>query len=129
MNDLRSAANPRTDDRGQDLRRREAGTFRERRGDYPSDVSDAQWERLARLLPLEESAGHRRRTDLREVVNGINYRWRTGCVWRMLPHDLPPWETVYFYFNAWRRAGVLPEIRDVLLRRKGGARGRGEALR
>lgn len=128
MNEFQSAANPRTDVCRRDSTRRSAAAFRERRGGYPSDVSDAQWETLARLLPFEESAG-RRRTDLREVVNGINYRWRTGCVWRMLPHDLPPWETVYFYFNDWRRAGVLPEIRNVLLRRKGGARGRGEALR
>jgi putative transposase len=54
---------------------------------------------------------------VRTVLNAINFRWRCGCTWRMLPHDFPPWETVYMYFRIWRQAGILPFIRDALLHR------------
>jgi putative transposase len=53
------------------------------------------------------------------VVNAVNYRWTTGCAWRMLPHDFPPWETVYTYFRDWRRNGTLPELRTICLQRGG----------
>lgn len=88
-----------------------------RRG-YPSDLTDAQWRTVAPLMPPDPKRGRRRRTDMREVVNAINYRWTTGCVWRMLPHDFPPWETVYTYFRRWQRDGTLIRIREVLLRRR-----------
>lgn len=88
-----------------------------KRTPYPSDVPDEVWRRIAPLLPPAGSRGRRRQTDLREVVNGINYRWTTGCTWRMLPHDFPPWETVYTYFRCWQRRGILPEVRQELLRR------------
>lgn len=91
---------------------------RERRP-YPSDLTDAQWRRVARLIPPERKRGRRRRTDMRDVVNAINYRWTTGCVWRMLPHDFPPWETVYTYFRRWQRDGTLTPLREILLRRPG----------
>lgn len=83
---------------------------------YPSDLTDEQWSRIAPLLPASKNAGRRRGTDLREVLNAINYRWRTGCVWRMLPHDFPPWATVYTYFRAWQRDGTLKHVREVLLK-------------
>lgn len=85
---------------------------------YPSDVTDRQWAQIAGLL-AEMSAGRRHRTvELREVINALSYRWRTGCVWRMLPHDFPPWPTVYWYVRRWRRDGTLRQIREVLLRRE-----------
>lgn len=99
------------------------GSHRER-PPYPSDVSAEQWRRIAPLLPPDEKRGRRRSTDLREVVNGINYRWSTGCVWRMLPHDFPPWATVYTYFRRWRSDGTLPVIREELLKRRGRPPGR-----
>lgn len=82
---------------------------------YPSDLSDPKWNRLARLLPSDHSRGRRRSTDLREILNAINYRWQTRCAWRMLPHDLPPWQTVYTYYRDWEVAGLMPKIRAALV--------------
>lgn len=82
---------------------------------FPSDLSDKQWRMIEILIPPERDRGRHRSTDLREVVNGINYRWSTGCVWRMLPHDFPPWATVYTYFRRWQGEGTLTELRDALL--------------
>lgn len=93
------------------------GDREKRRRPYPSDVSQRQWGLIARCLPEESSRGRRRSTDLREVVNAVNYRWTTGCAWRMLPHDFPPWETVYTYFRDWRRTGTLHDVRAVCPRR------------
>ena len=84
------------------------------RARYPSDLTDRQWARLAPLLPPPKPGGRPRTTDLREVVNAILYVLRNGIVWRALPHDFPPWETVYYYFNTWRQAGVWAEAHDLL---------------
>lgn len=89
---------------------------------YPSDLTEEQWQTARELLPKQAERGRRRDADLREVLNGINYRWKTGCPWRMLPHDLPAWETVYFYFNSWRRAGLLTDLREIVLRRRRSSR-------
>ena len=63
------------------------------RKSYPSDLTDEQWEILGPLLPPAKPGGRPRTVDLREVVNGILYLLRSGCPWRMVPHDLPPWQT------------------------------------
>ena len=89
---------------------------------YTSDLSDNQWRTIEILIPPERDRGRHRSTDLREVVNGINYRWSTGCVWRMLPHDFPPWATVYTYFRRWQHEGTLKELRDALLSCRGAPR-------
>ena len=81
---------------------------------YPSDLTDAQWDELASLLPLAKPGGHPRTVDLREVINGILYVLRSGCSWRMLPHDLPPWGTVWWYFRQWRQDGIWECIHEVL---------------
>ena len=81
---------------------------------YPSDLTDAQWARLAPLLPAAKRGGRPRTVELREVVNGILYRLREGCTWRALPHDLPPWGTVHTYFRAWRRDGTWQRVHDAL---------------
>ena len=85
---------------------------------YPSDLTDAQWHQIEPSIPPEKDLGRHRSTEIREIVNGINYRWSTGCVWRMLPHDFPPWATVYTYFRRWQRDGTLREIREMLVRRR-----------
>ncbi len=82
---------------------------------YPSDLSETQWARLQPLLPEPQTVGRHRVVNPREVANAINYRWETGCVWRMLPHDFPPWGTVYAYFRHWQRAGVIRHLREILL--------------
>ena len=94
-------------------------TYYKRRS-YPSDITDAQWECIAPLIstPANSKRGRKRETDLREVINAINYRWSTGCVWRMLPHDLPSWNTIYTYFHRWEQDGTLKKLRDILLNRK-----------
>jgi transposase len=82
---------------------------------YPSDLTDAQWSRLDDVLPPKRLVGRHRSVSLRDVANAINYRWETGCVWRMLPHDFPAWGTVYAYFRTWQRAGVIRQLREILL--------------
>lgn len=72
-----------------------------RRG-YSTDLTDAQWEVIAPHLPPPGPRGRPRRTDLRAVVDAILYLLRTGCQWRMLPADFPPWGTVWWYFRQWR---------------------------
>jgi putative transposase len=79
---------------------------------YPSDLSDAEWEILKSLLPSPKGFGHPVEVDFREVLNGIFYVQRTGCQWEMLPHDLPPYTTVYGYFQKWQRKGIWQQIHD-----------------
>lgn len=66
---------------------------------YKSDLTMEQWRLLEPLIPPEKPGGRHRTVDMSEVVNGIFYVLRTGCSWEMLPHDLPPYSTVYFYFR------------------------------
>ena len=80
---------------------------------YDSDLTDEQWDIVEPMLPPPKRRG-RPRADLREVVNGIMYAARSGCTWRMLPHDLPPWPTVHKHFKRWGRDGTLERIHDAL---------------
>lgn len=73
---------------------------------YPSDLTDAQWTLLEPGIPPPRPGGRPRKTNMREVVNAIFYLTREGCSWRALPHDFPPWKTVYNYFEAWKRDGT-----------------------
>jgi putative transposase len=84
------------------------------RARYPSDRTDRQWARLEPDLPPPKPGGRPRSTDVREVVDAILYLLRNGIVWRALPHDFPPWETVYSSFNTWRRAGVWEQAHDLV---------------
>ncbi len=80
---------------------------------YPSDVTDEQWEIFEALIP--PSRGGRPRTiNLRQIVNGIFYRNRAGCQWRMLPKEFGPWITVYYYFAKWRQDGTWQRINAAL---------------
>jgi transposase len=80
-----------------------------RRG-YPSDLTDAQWALIEALLPEPNMDGRREKHPRREIVNAILYVVRSGCPWRYLPADLPPWQTVYWYFTRWEDAGVTNEL-------------------
>ena len=81
---------------------------------YPSDLSDAQWQVIAPLVPPAKPGGRPRSVDMREILNAILYVVRSGCAWRMMPNDLPVWSTVYDYFRQFRRAGVWKRIHDSL---------------
>lgn len=80
------------------------------RKSYPSDVSDADWEFLLPYLTLMREDAPQRAHDLREVFNAIRYVVRTGCQWRMVPHDLPDWTVAYQQARRWFRAGVFEEV-------------------
>jgi putative transposase len=79
---------------------------------YPSDLSDAEWEILKQVLPKAKGFGHPVEVNFREILNGIFYVQRTGCQWEMLPHDLPPYSTVYYYFRKWQRNGIWQHMHD-----------------
>jgi putative transposase len=86
------------------------------RRNYPSDLSDEQWQIIKALLPKPATRG-RKPLDRREILNAILYVVRTGCQWRALPHDFPNWKTVYTVFWRWRKAGVWQQIHDTLRER------------
>lgn len=84
---------------------------------YKTDITEAQWQILQPLIPPAKPGGHPRTVNMREVVNGIFYVLRTGCGWEMLPHDLPPYSTVYYYFRRWQKTGVWQQMNNTLRRR------------
>lgn len=73
---------------------------------YPTDLTDAEWKEFEPFVSAEKVLGRKRTIDLREVLNAIYYLLRTGCQWRMLPHEFPVWQTVYYYFSRWRKEGL-----------------------
>ena len=81
---------------------------------YPTDLKYNEWLLIAPFLPTS-TRGHPRKWDRRQIVNAILYVTRTGCQWRMLPKDLPPWQTVYGYFRRWTRQGVWAQINAFLV--------------
>lgn len=87
------------------------------RREYPSDVSDEEWAILEPLIPPAKPGGRPRSTDMREVVNAMVYLDRTGGQWRALPHDFPPWSTVWTFFRTWRNDGTWERIHTRLRER------------
>lgn len=85
-----------------------------KRKKYPSDISDHQWEQIKSILPRRSNMGRPVTVDLREIVNALAYLWRTGCPWRLLPHDLPHYSTVRMRYDIWQRDGVLEQIREIV---------------
>jgi putative transposase len=85
-----------------------------RRRDYPSDLTDAEWKILEPLIPKPKEGGRPRTTEMREVLDAIFYVDRTGCQWRALPHDFPPWSTVWSYFRTWRNDGTWQRMHTAL---------------
>jgi putative transposase len=91
---------------------------------YPSDLTDAQWRLIEKRIPPAQPGGRPRSVNMREVMNAILYLVRTGCSWRQLPHDFPPWGTVHYYYRCFRLSGVWQKIHDVLRDKVRGAHGR-----
>ena len=87
---------------------------------YPSDLTDLQWSNIHHLFPngdrLPGRPGRPRTYDRKDIVDAVFYLARTGCQWRALPHDFPPWKTVSYYFYTWRDQGVWEQLHDVLRR-------------
>lgn len=91
---------------------------------YPSDLGDIEWRTIRPLLPKAKPGGRPRTTDPRAIVNAIFYVLRSGCSWRMLPRDFPPYQTVYMYFKQWEKNGVWEKVHDVLRTRVRSREGR-----
>jgi putative transposase len=85
--------------------------------DYPSDLTDAQFARIAPLLPAAKPGGRPREVNLHDIVNAILYVNRTGCQWRALPKGYGPWSTAYDYFRKWRNDGTWQRVNDALRER------------
>ena len=81
---------------------------------YPTDLTDAQWLIIAHLIPPPKFGGRPRAVDIRDVVNAVIYVVKSGCDWRMLPHDFPQWKIVYHYFDVWKKDGTWKDIHDAL---------------
>ena len=81
---------------------------------YPSDLAHAEWAQVCRVIPAPKPGGRPAKHDRREVANALLYVARTGCQWRALPHDLPPWATVYWYFRVWKKDGTFDRLMDLL---------------
>lgn len=82
---------------------------------YPSDLSDKQWKLICNFIPKATTTiGRPRTTEVRQVLNAVFYINRTGCAWRYLPKEYPPWPTVYDYYVRWVKFGVLRQIHDHL---------------
>lgn len=79
---------------------------------YPTDLTDAQWSKIKEDFPKEnpKRRGRKREHSYREIMNAICYFLVAGCVWRLLPHDFPPWKTVYHYFRLWTRNGTIEAV-------------------
>lgn len=81
---------------------------------YWTDLTDEQWLLIERYLPPEQPRGRKRRYPLREIFNALLYLDRTGCSWRLLPRDLPPYRSVYGWFARWKRDGTLLRLQEAL---------------
>ena len=74
---------------------------------YPTNLTDNQWLQIEKYFP---NGSRKRKHALRDVVNAILYLLKTGCQWRMMPNDLPSWNSVYYYFSQWKRDGTFELI-------------------
>jgi len=91
---------------------------------YLTDLTDAQWEQIEPYIPPPHRRGRHRTYDRREIVNALLYISRTGCQWRLLPHDFPPYRTVFGCFTDWQADGTLERLHDVLVLKVRSAAGR-----
>src|SRR5476651_2276376 len=81
---------------------------------YPSDLREEEWALLDPLIPRARKAGRPEKYSKRAILNAIFYLVRSGCAWRMLPNDLPPWKLVWHYFAHWKQQGVWARLNDAL---------------
>ena len=91
---------------------------------YDTDLTDEAWALVAPILPAARPGGRPRTTNLRAVINAIFYLLRTGCQWRLLPHEFPAWGTVYHYFRSWEAAGVWVQLHRTIYQKVRIAAGR-----
>ena len=88
------------------------------RKSYPDDLTDQEWKLIENLVTHQANPrGRKSKYSKREMLNGIFYLLRSGCSWRLLPHDFPPWKSVYAQFSKWKREGIFIKIYE-LLRKK-----------
>ena len=82
---------------------------------YQSDLSNQEWQKVEQHIPKPKTnKGRKREHPFREIINGIFYILRSGCQWRMIPHDFPPWSIVYHYFRLWRLKGIWEQMNAAL---------------
>ena len=84
---------------------------------YPTDLTDAEWEHIEPFVPAKKCRGRQRIHSPREILNAVFYILRSGCPWRLLPREYPPWKTVYHYFRQWRINGTFEKLNAVLRER------------
>ena len=96
-------------------------TLARMRKPYPTDLSDAEWNYIEPHLPAPKGHGRPRTHDLREILNAVFYLLKSGCQWRLLPHDFPRWPTVYHYFRKWRMDGTWERINRAIRERLQGS--------
>jgi transposase len=77
---------------------------------YSTDLTDAKWECLELHVPPPNKRGRPKTHTTREILNAIFYILKSGCPWRLLPPDFPPWETVYWWFRRWRIDGTFEHL-------------------
>jgi putative transposase len=82
---------------------------------YDTDLTDVQWELIAPMIPDARAGGRPRKATSRELIDAILYFLRAGVAWRLLPHDLPPWQTVYYYLRRWQEEGVWQHVHHALV--------------
>jgi putative transposase len=84
---------------------------------YQTDLSDEEWSYIEPHLPAPKAPGRPRLHPLREILDAIFYVLRSGCAWRLLPHDFPPWKTIHHYFRTWRIDGTWEKVHAALRKR------------
>lgn len=84
---------------------------------YPTDLNDTEWKQIAPYLPEPKPTGRPREIPWREIMNGMFYMVKNGCVWRALPHDLPAWQTVYYYFRLFQKSQLWENLNTIIRER------------
>jgi putative transposase len=79
---------------------------------YPSDVTESQWQIIEKIIDPDK---RKRKYFMRDVLNSILYVVKSGSQWRMIPHDLVPWQSTYYYFRKWKNNGLIEELHDFLV--------------
>ena len=95
-----------------------------KRNSYPTDLTDAQWQRISHWVPEPKHGGRPAKYERREIINAILYMTRNGCSWRSLPHDLPSYRIVFHYFRLWQKEGIWDLIHAKLRERVRSGEGR-----
>ena len=84
------------------------------RQSYETDLRDDEWELIKDLIPKAKPGGRPEKYTKREILNGINYLNKTGCTWRLMPHDFPPYRIIFYYYRVWQKEGIWQQINDKL---------------